>query len=131
MFFYYLGIDLQNDENRLTRCFVCDIFFDTYHSYNKHIQTDAHKTVFNELYKKRIDFENLKIFPPTSCFNMNEFLKSIEKEFTILVNHLLLKHISVLLDINLVTLYKKKTMTVETRNIAEIKMFYVKNVVIF
>lgn len=120
----------QNDKNERPQCIECGIIFNTNHDYDKHIQTDQHNTAYEVFYRGQIDFERHRIFSSTPCCNVNEFLKSIESNFKVLVHHLILKNTAVLADINLVTLYQEQTTDVKSKSIASVKNFAIHNMVI-
>lgn len=123
-------MDQQNNKKENSQCIECGIIFDTDHDYDKHMQSDEHKTAYELFYKGQIDFERHRIFStPPSC-NTNEFLASIKTNFNILINYIILKHTAVLVDINLVTLYQEPTTEVKKKSIAVVKNFAIHNMVI-
>ncbi|KAE9535620.1 hypothetical protein AGLY_007521 [Aphis glycines] len=116
----------SQDNNEKMLCHVCDTFFHVCY-YNQHIQTTKHLNAYEEYFKDRIDFENYRIFSCSVNATTEEFFKSIKQDFTILVNHLLLEHNALMIDIHYFALYHEDSLNVENKNIAEVKHFDVYN----
>lgn len=116
----------SQDNNEKMLCHVCDTFFHVCY-YNQHIQTTKHLSAYEEYFKDRIDFENYRIFSCSVNTTTEEFFKSIKQDFTILVNHLLLEHNTLMIDIHYFALYHEDSLNVENKNIAEVKHFDVYN----
>lgn len=116
----------SQDNNEKMLCHVCDTFFYICY-YNQHIQTTKHLSAYEEYFKDRIDFENLRIFSCSVNATTEEFFKSIKQDFTILVNHLLLKYNTLMIGIHYFALYHEDSLNVENKNIAEVKHFDVFN----
>jgi len=117
------------NKNKDILCHICSTFFDEY-CYNQHIQTTRHISACEEIFKDRIDFENYRIFSCSDCITTTEFFKTIEKYFTILVDHIILEHNTLVVDIYFFALYHEDSLNVENKNIAEVKHFDVYNKVI-
>ncbi|KAL4112492.1 hypothetical protein QTP88_016265 [Uroleucon formosanum] len=114
------------NKNEEILCPTCGIVF--YEScYNQHIQTTTHINACEEYFKDRIDFENYRIFSCSVCVTTTEFFKTIEQYFTILVDHILLEHNILVVDIYFFALYHEDSLNVENKNIAEVKHFDVYN----
>uniref|UniRef100_A0A2H8TSY1 Zinc finger protein 236 n=1 Tax=Melanaphis sacchari TaxID=742174 RepID=A0A2H8TSY1_9HEMI len=112
----------SQNKNEEILCNVCQTFFDVCF-YNQHIQTTEHLTACEEYFKDRIDFENYRIFSCSISVTIEEFFKSIKLDFAILVNHLLLKHNALVIDICFFALFHEDSLNVENKNIAEVKYF--------
>ncbi|XP_060870680.1 uncharacterized protein LOC132945074 [Metopolophium dirhodum] len=119
------SMSTQN-KNEEILCHICSTFFDEY-CYNQHIQTTRHISACEENFKDRIDFENYRIFSCSVCVTTTEFFKAIEKYFTILVDHIILEHNTLVVDIYFFALYHEDSLNVENKNIAEVKHFDVYN----
>lgn len=119
---------VQNTNEEIP-CHICGTFFNVFY-YNQHIQTTRHISACEEYFKDRIDFENYRIFSCSVRDNTTEFLNSIEQYFTILVNHILLEHSALVVDVFFFALYHEDSLNVENKNIAEVKHFDVYNKVI-
>jgi len=115
------------NKNKEIRCHICGTFFDVLR-YNQHIQTTRHISACEEYFKDHIDFENYRIFSCSVCDTTTEFLNSIEQYFTTLVDHILLEHTALVIDVFFFALYHEDN--AENKNIAEVKHFDVYNKVI-
>jgi len=127
------------NKNEEILCHVCGAFFVmsyNHNCYNKHVQTiDKHQTInhlsaYEEHFKDRIDFDSYRIFSSSVCVTTTEFFSTIEQDFTILVNHLLLEHNAFLINVNYFALYHEDSLNVDNKYIAEVKIFDVFNKVI-
>ncbi|XP_050438539.1 uncharacterized protein LOC126844398 isoform X2 [Adelges cooleyi] len=118
--------NMSNDANKTNQsktihCPHCEIDVG-FNYYQAHVQTVDHKVAF---FKDKIDFDDYYVFPSVLCSTMLEFLNSRQKEFTVLVNHVVEEHIAVEVDVSLFALYREKSN--DSKNIAEGKQFSVKN----
>lgn len=120
---------LTENKNEEILCNICGTLFDEF-CYNQHIQNPRHLSACEENFKDRIDFENYRIFSCSVCVTKTEFFNSIEQYFSILVNHILLEHRALIVDIYFVALYHEDSLNMENKNIAEVKHFDVYNKVI-
>jgi len=118
-------MSIQN-KNKEIPCHICGTFFDVC-NYNQHVQTTKHLDACEEYFKDRIDFENYRIFSCSVCITVREFFNTIEKDFTVLVDHLLLKHNALMIDVYFFALYHEDSLNLENKNIAEVKHFNVDN----
>jgi len=118
----------MSTENKIEEilCNICDTLFDKF-SYNQHIQSPRHLSACEEHFKDRIDFENYRIFSCSVCVTTTEFFNSIEQYFSILVNHILLEHSALIVDVYFFALYHEDSLNIENKNIAEVKHFDVYN----
>jgi len=121
---------LPQNENQIIQCRVCNNFI-AINDYNQHIETLRHKTAMKERFKDRVDFVNYQIFPPFFCATMIQFLECIKYDFFVLIEHIILTHTAVSIDIDFCALYQEESSIVENRNMAEVKHFCVYNKVIF
>lgn len=119
------SMSTQN-KNEDVLCHICGTFFNEYY-YNQHVQTTGHLNACEEYFKDRIDFENYRIFSCSVCINTTEFFDTIKHDFTILVDHILLEHIALVVDVYFFALYHENSLNVENKNIAEVKHFEVYN----
>lgn len=117
-------------EYKPSLCRVCDKLCDL-RNYIYHLQINEHKYSVKEYFDDRIDFENNRVFPLLSNTDTNDFLEQIEDDFSILAEHLLLLHDRVLIHVQLVALFHEESPFVENKNMAEIKMFFIQNLVIY
>ncbi|XP_016657158.1 uncharacterized protein LOC100160441 isoform X2 [Acyrthosiphon pisum] len=115
------SMSTQNKNDEIL-CHICSTFFDEY-CYNQHIQTTRHISACEESFKDHIDFENYRIFSCSVCVTTTEFFKTIEQYFTILVDHIILEHNTLVVDIFFFALYHEDSLNVENKNIAEVKHF--------
>ncbi|XP_050438555.1 uncharacterized protein LOC126844398 isoform X4 [Adelges cooleyi] len=111
----------KTNQSKTIHCPHCEIDVG-FNYYQAHVQTVDHKVAF---FKDKIDFDDYYVFPSVLCSTMLEFLNSRQKEFTVLVNHVVEEHIAVEVDVSLFALYREKSN--DSKNIAEGKQFSVKN----
>lgn len=113
----------------IVRCSLCQYYISEL-NYDLHTQAAHHRATVEQL-QDRIDFKTLQIFPSSLYNTTTEFLHGIHNDFTILMDHLLLKYTTVFVDFSITVLFQEKS-SVEggNNNINAIKQFYVHRQVI-
>lgn len=125
--YVHSGTNWQNAT--IVRCSVCRHYISEL-NYDLHTQAAHHEAIL-EQFNDRIDFKTLQIFPSSLYNTTADFLNGIQKDFTMLTGHLLLKYTAILVDFSITVLCQEKNLVVGgNNNINEIKQFYVHGQVI-